>query len=1163
MTMFPRILCCFAAVAAGLCAQTDARRIFVASGDGTTATMNVYSGDPFQLQSSVNASPFVQFVLNAPDGSKYFVFPRQGTATFLTFDSGLSGTPRSMNLGRSAQAAGISPDGRRMVVVAGTVYLIDPTTEGIAGSLDAGSNPIDVAFTPDSTQAFVLSGDSQRLTAINLSNNSIAGTLTVAAGATGVSVGPNGLVYVVAPGSVQEIDPRTLTIRSTMAVNGFPGKLVFTPDGTRAVSLNQYISSGASLFLFDMNSRTLSGTLTGVNTVFDRVFTVSNTRAIAVSAQSGRVYDISLVPLQVTTDQYASITNARSAVVSNELPTARFVYISTATGILRYDLSSNTLAGQIPVTYTTGAINYLAPAFSGSIADAIAYNATQSVPSGTQSLPIVIRAIDSNGRPLSNVAVTFLPSSGTQVTGAMSATNSEGLASATVIAPAAPNGTTFTVTAYVGSIAKTFNFTIGAASTGGTGPTSGLAIYSGNGQVIQENFSTAFNQTPLVAIVRDAAGNPVPNTYVTFQITSGGGGISGGPNGTVYNSGSGSLTILTDSAGLASIQYTASVIPLGIPYQTSNISATTGTQTVNFVVTSVIASVPGGGGPAPLPATSLIAPTTDSISGKAGDVIPGAVQVRVALQAGPGLGQALPNVGVKIVNLAGAGGPTATCVSPNGDGTVLTDANGTASCDLLLGGKVGTAQIAVNVGGFNNLPSSGLNLTVLPGAPSTLTIVQGNNQTGNAGQQMPLALKVQVQDGFGNVLPGQAVQFQAVSNATLVAPTSQSTDQGGYASTLVRLGSAPGQAVVKVTAGSVSAQFTLSVNVSVSKLTAVSGDAQSAVIGTAFAQPLVVQVNDDKGGPVAGATVNFAVASGSATLSAASATTDAQGRAQVTVTAGSATGAVTVNASTTGSGGTITTPFSLSVRLAGPQFTAASVVNSASNQAGIAPLSLATIYASGIAPNLKGVLSANILTGPLPFTLGDVDSVTFNGIAAPIFAVANQNGQESVIVQVPGELAPSSSVSVTVRIVGGGATTVSGITVRDQAPGIFESLPDAQGRKFAAVMRPDGSFVTAGNPARRGEQLRILVTGLGQVSPGTATGRAGVGGQAVIAPVIVGLNDAGVRLISAEYAQNLVGVYIVTFQVPDDAATGDNRHLAVAAGDPAVFAPGSLLASLQ
>jgi uncharacterized protein (TIGR03437 family) len=150
--------------------------------------------------------------------------------------------------------------------------------------------------------------------------------------------------------------------------------------------------------------------------------------------------------------------------------------------------------------------------------------------------------------------------------------------------------------------------------------------------------------------------------------------------------------------------------------------------------------------------------------------------------------------------------------------------------------------------------------------------------------------------------------------------------------------------------------------------------------------------------------------------------------------------------------------------------------------------------------------------------------------------------------------------------VSGGSTNVSGVPVLRTQPGIFETDPGNGVRRYAALQRPDGSWVTAENPARRGEVLKALVTGLGSVTPATDTNRAGLAGQLVQAPMIVGVNDAGVRLVSAEYAVGMMGVYVVAFEVPLDAATGQYRSLAIAAeglNGELVFSNSSAIAAIQ
>jgi uncharacterized protein (TIGR03437 family) len=82
-------------------------------------------------------------------------------------------------------------------------------------------------------------------------------------------------------------------------------------------------------------------------------------------------------------------------------------------------------------------------------------------------------------------------------------------------------------------------------------------------------------------------------------------------------------------------------------------------------------------------------------------------------------------------------------------------------------------------------------------------------------------------------------------------------------------------------------------------ITVVSGSGQSGVPGSAFAAPLVVEVNDQFGNPVSGAVVSFSVFSGSATLSAADVTTGFNGTAQITATP-TGGGAIIIVASVSG-----------------------------------------------------------------------------------------------------------------------------------------------------------------------------------------------------------------------------------------------------------------------
>ena len=85
-----------------------------------------------------------------------------------------------------------------------------------------------------------------------------------------------------------------------------------------------------------------------------------------------------------------------------------------------------------------------------------------------------------------------------------------------------------------------------------------------------------------------------------------------------------------------------------------------------------------------------------------------------------------------------------------------------------------------------------------------------------------------------------------------------------------------------------------------SQIQIVSGNGQVQLVGQALPSPLVVKVINGSGTAVQGATVTFTVASGSATVSPASTSTDATGQAKTTVTLGSSPGNVQINATVGG-----------------------------------------------------------------------------------------------------------------------------------------------------------------------------------------------------------------------------------------------------------------------
>ena len=106
-------------------------------------------------------------------------------------------------------------------------------------------------------------------------------------------------------------------------------------------------------------------------------------------------------------------------------------------------------------------------------------------------------------------------------------------------------------------------------------------------------------------------------------------------------------------------------------------------------------------------------------------------------------------------------------------------------------------------------------------------------------------------------------------------------------------------------------------------LTKISGDTQTGNPGATLANPFVVEVKDgaSTAKTFAGVPVTFAVTAGGGTLSATSATTDANGRAQTKLTLGSTGGTNTVTASVTHARTTLSVSFTAAEANVAPTFT--------------------------------------------------------------------------------------------------------------------------------------------------------------------------------------------------------------------------------------------------
>jgi uncharacterized protein (TIGR03437 family) len=1103
--------------------------VFMVSNDSLSTTVATVSlPRPFAFGSDIGPLSGAFTVLPGPTAEKYFVVSRSATNTISVLQGRfpLLTVGKQFSAGQEIAAAAVSPDRRRIVAVGSSGVLVYDTESDTAllpinTRTEVGASPMDVAISLDSSRAFVLSAESRLLTAIDLATNQVAGSLSLAAIPTAVTVGPNGLVYVSAQSAIFEIEPRTLTLRSNLGVSGQPGKLQFTPDGRFMVSRNTLVSTARPVVIVDLTTRRqVDFVAPGVSYV--DVAVTGNRRAYATGTDNtlylltiGETGGVSARPVSFSAGTFSG--TMRQVLGTGELPNSRYLILTSPPFAYLLDLESNELSeaassrsgGSLFVLPTTGAPDALT---------VLTYGAGQTAAAGGPSAPLVVRVHNSRGEPVRGVSVNFTSAtSGSTVANASATTNAEGFASTYVNIPANATGN-LEVTASIANGQRTARFTITVGDPGTVTPgrpvRTGLQIYSGQGQVLIENNSTFF-QEPLGVRLTDSQGNPVRGAVVNWSLPQGA---------------SGSLPIrqsVTNDNGIAEAHFTAAPMPPALPYVANQITATV--EGTNESVTFVLVTLPRRpqGITNDVSVAQMVFPGTLRL--KAGQVSPGVIQLRTVATA---TSAPIPYVGVRLVPSTTDLGPEVQCV----DTWALSDLQGNVTCDVIAGTRLGTGTYNVMVAGR---PRFQLTVEVVPGDPATTRALPGSTpQTALTGTQFQ-PLYAEVTDVAGNLLPGVEVAWEIPLAINLVRDQiTRTTDSFGRAIAVVAAGTQPGVYQVRARAGSgTTAVFNLTVNATPATVTKVDGDAQNAQANSAFARPLTVRVNDDQGRPVASSAVTFTVESGSGRVNAPQALTNEQGIATTTVQAGDQPGQLVIRAAA----GSISQVFTLSVRAAGPALTASDILNAGGMQPGISPGSRAIIRARGLGLP-AGTIRANE-SSPLPTRLGDVE-VLFNNVLAPLFSVSNEGGNEGITLQVPFEVAPGNA-TVTIRIANGGVTTLENVPVLPLKPGVYANF-DSTGRPFTVALRPDGSFVNAGNPARRGETIRVLATGLGQTTPETGTNRVATSGQLVLREVIAGVNNEGIRVIQTELLENFIGLYLVSVEIPMETATGPAQPFGLA-----------------
>jgi uncharacterized protein (TIGR03437 family) len=622
-----------------------------------------------------------------------------------------------------------------------------------------------------------------------------------------------------------------------------------------------------------------------------------------------------------------------------------------------------------------------------------------------------------------------------------------------------------------------------------------LKIISGDGQAV----SPAYNSTlqffqPITVQALDANGNGVANATITWTVKTGQATV-----GPTNNTSGATTTTTTDPNGMSTtpLYQTGTLLygTLTLPYLLSTIVANSGNPSATFYETYALIDRNGNSmvtANAPTMNGQLLGSTVPA--GNSGSTLPN-IQVFVG---GEGLAaDGVPNVTVQLLLAPGQTtlatitcAPSSSSSSFGNPGAVLSGPDGNATCTPVLGGS-GAGQFYVIVGGVATSTVNGTaggplylqeygpyNFAAVPGAPAAIKLVQGNNQALGPAQSLG-KLIAQVVDSNGYAVQNVNVNWSPnPAGALALTNTTTTTDNNGEVSTLASFsGLAAGNVNITVSLvgnSAINATFTETAVVPIAKLLKISGDGQSAVAGTAFAAPLIVQVNGNSF-PLTNYPVQFSV-SGPGILSASTAVTNNSGQAQVTVTAGNATGTVTVTASVAGFSQT----FTLTVTPTGPTPNGISIVSGNPQNAVIN-----TNFPAAL------IVQVNSSAGPVPNY-----TVQFSS-SGPVTLSSNSGVTNS---------AGQTGVTVTAGSVTGGATVTA-------------SIPGGYSVTFSLTVNPPGPTLTAASfaNAASGQSGFISPCGIATI---TAAGLDPNGAAGLFPPPVFGPLPTSANGISVAFTSN-------------------------------------------
>ena len=1119
---------------------------------GNTKLVTVHDADDLSLVTTIPAPANSFDALRTLDGDKYYIVVQSSRDTILSVDAESYLVLNQFDLNTSPSAAEITPDGRYLLVAAGTIRVIDTETDEEMASVPVGGQPTQILIDDTSTRAYVLAQSGNAVHILNLETLEIDRTLDTT-NASSIALTPNNARLL-----VSELDGvhqyRTRDFSEAQVAEGIEPHINAIlhpiPNSVKVLVQNRGAGAASTSEYIDLDTGEAKSIGQIGLTKLSRVVVVDQFTAFAINETERKLIEIAFDQDDHRVD-VASPAYGADAVGLDLSPNGRFLYVSstinaTLTKVnLQTGLVEQTAPTQAPLT--NHRVIYAPSTRPPAQIQANGGTGQYFPPGTTLPIPYSVIVTDAQGYPVPNVPVYFegpIESGITFSPEQPSMTNARGVATAIVSIPPDPDEPEpeepeeEDLDAPEPDLLETL--TLSATAPGLDPALFELTIIRGTGFIkISGDYQVARPGEPfpkeIVVLATDEFGQPLSQeTNVSFAADA------GAACGQTAN-----LEAIVDPDGLIHLRCQGNQFPAN-----SSLFALAGriTFTVPELQPRVLPvgfsfSVMGGG-----VRFDIAKLGGDNQTGPTGSKLTQPLSFKIFREIGFGS----PSNGV-LVELTQVSGPPVEISRRR----VITNVERDEEVEITLGPNAGTSVIKAEAS-MTGLPAVFFTVNATGGQPVSLE-KSNDGQIGRILNPLATPLRVQVRNESGNLVPFPDVTWRVLSGDATIDSTKDQSGSNGY----VNFGATPGQVQVLAAIGNLQTTFTVtSEPPQPASISTFSGQNQTVTTGI-LSDPLVVRVNEITNEPAAGAVVTFSgpptvrlhPLNGSAPGNPVQVPTDSDGLAGVRVelravgaaalspegvTPEQLTSTVTIGAEV---GPALSTSFLMNVVGRTPEISTQGVVNAASFQAGLTPGGLVTLFGTGM---MEGVLGAEDAQGATSYK---GTQVRIGGVPAPLFGLSTTNG-EQINLQAPFELTPGQTTTIEVEN-NGSRSTISNVPVFRAQPGIFEIFPASSGGSVVAAVHANGGLVTPDTPASPGEVIAMFYTGGGKLAAtsGVATGALGpVPAAPLPLPTVVGIDNGGVPVLFSGYAPGFIGLYQVNFQVPADATCG-LRSISLMIGD--------------